>query len=309
LFGSGYLGGQPKSGVEKGPTVLRAYKICEEIKRLGWEVIEKGDIPYANTWDENSDPPFNRIKNPRRVGEACEKLYNSILPVASTHFVLTLGGDHSLAMGSIAAVAKTWSGLSIVWVDAHGDINTDKTTDTGNLHGMPVAFLLGLVQGVPGFDWLKQYIDPKRFVYIGLRHVDFQEKRTISSLGIKAFSMHEVDKYGIGKVAEMALDHIDPKRRRPLHLSFDIDSMDPQYCPSTGTKVAGGLTYREANYICEVLAQTGRLVSMDITEFNPAIGTPEEVTQTAEVSIALARGALGLELTVDQIDENPTLNK
>jgi len=108
--------------------------------------------------------------------------------------------------------------------------------------------------------------------------------------------MHEIDKYGIGKVMDMALDHVDPKRRRPIHVSFDIDSIDPQYCPSTGTTVAGGLTYREANYICEVLAETGRLIGMDITEFNPTIGTHQQVTQTAEVSIALARAALGHEL-------------
>jgi len=142
------------------------------------------------------------------------------------------------------------------------------------------------------------YIDPRRIVYIGLRHVDYEEKRTIYNKGIKAFSMHEVDKYGIGKVMDMATDHIDPKRRRPIHLSFDIDSIDPQICPATGTKVAGGLTYREANYICEVLAESGRLVSMDIAEYNPKLKgiTEDEVIQTGEVSIALARGALGHEL-------------
>jgi len=285
-----------------GPAVLRKYKIVEEIKKLGWGVIDKGDVTYKVNMDQNEEPDHKGIKHPKRVGDACEKLYNLILKSeASSHFVLTLGGDHSLAMGSITALAKSWEGLSIVWVDAHGDINTDKTTGSGNLHGMPVAFLLGLVKGVPGFEWLHDYIDPKRIVYIGLRHVDFLEKKTISSYGIKAYSMHEVNKYGIGKVTEMALDHVDPKRKRPLHLSFDIDSLDPYYCPSTGTKVAGGLTYREGIYICEAMAQTGRLVSMDVTEFNPAIGTTDEVTQTAEITISLVRAALGLEVTVDQI--------
>jgi len=114
--------------------------------------------------------------------------------------------------------------------------------------------------------------------------------------------MHDVDKLGIGKVMELALEYIDPENNRPIHLSFDIDSLDPQYCPSTGTKVAGGLTYREGNYVCEALAQTGRLVSMDLTEFNPKIAAlnSNDVIQTAEVSIALVRGALGLELILNK---------
>jgi len=205
-----------------------------------------------------------------------------------------LGGDHSLAIGSISALLKLWPDLCIVWVDAHGDINTDLTTETGNLHGMPVAFLSGMIDDkkVPGFEWLhcedRQYLDTRRIVYVGLRHLDYQEKRIIYKCGIKAFSMQEVDKYGIGKVMQMALDHIDPKRRRPIHLSFDIDSMDPSVCPCTGTTVSGGLTYREANYVCEVPAETGRLVSMDITEFNSTLpGKKEEkqaklIDQTAD---------------------------
>jgi len=299
LIGAGYLGGQPKKGVEEGPTKLREYNIIPEIINLGWDVTDHGDIKQSN-WTSESDPPHNKFKNPRMVGEACKNLYDKILSIASSQFVLTLGGDHSLAIGSIAALAKVWQDLAVVWVDAHGDINTEETTETGNLHGMPVAFLTGLIKGasqIPGFEWLpKQAIDPRRIVYIGLRHVDFKEKRTIYNAGIKAFSMHEVDKYGIGRVMEMAMDHIDPKRRRPIHLSYDIDSLDPKFCPSTGTKVAGGLTYREANFVCEILAESGRLVSMDLTEFNPSIGKPKHVTRTAEVSIALVRGALGYEL-------------
>jgi len=301
IIGAGYLGGQPKPGVEQGPDKLREYGIIKEIANLGWEVTDYGNIPQSDHWNAQNDPPYEKILHPKQVGDACGKLFEKVTTISKDHFVLTLGGDHSLAVGTIAALALRWEGLSIVWVDAHGDINTNDTSETGNLHGMPVAILIGLINGtIPGFEWLKNKIDPRRIVYIGLRHVDYQEKRTIYSNGIKAYSMHDIDKYGIGKVMTMALDHIDPKGRRPIHLSFDIDSIDPHYCPSTGTKVAGGLTYREANYVCEVLAETGRLVSMDITEFNPTIpekkNNEQEVGQTAEVSIALARAALGHEL-------------
>jgi arginase len=296
IIGAGYKGGQPREGVDQGPAVIREAGIKNEISLLGWEVSDLGDLSLSE-WDQEKDPAFGIIKHPRQVGEACQKVFERARSVSSTHFVLTLGGDHSLAIGSIAAMKETWSDLCIVWVDAHGDINNDKTTTSGNIHGMPLGFLAGLNEKpVPGFEWLKQTIDIKHLVYIGLRHVDFQEKRTLHKLGIKAFSMHEVDKFGIGRVMEMALDHIDPKRRRPIHLSLDIDGIDPSVCPSTGTRVTGGLTYREANYICEVLSESGRLVSMDITEFNPSIGTPDEVRQTAEVVVALARGALGHEL-------------
>jgi len=197
-------------------------------------------------------------------------------------------------MGSISALLERWKDLSIIWVDAHGDINTPSTSPSGNLHGMPVAFLLGLVkEEVPGFEWMKGLpkLDPAKIVYVGLRHIDFHERKNIQDCGIKAFSLHEVDKYGIGQVMEKALSYLGEKN--PIHLSFDIDAIDPFVCPSTGTRVAGGLTYREACFVCERLSSTNRLVSMDVTEFNPSIGTPEHVSQTCDVSLSLLRCALG----------------
>jgi len=221
-------------------------------------------------------------------------LYEKIKQSSPSTFTLTLGGDHSFAMGSISALLERWQELSIVWVDAHGDINTPATSPTGNLHGMPVAFLLGLVEEeVPGFEWMKSLpkLNPKRIVYVGLRHIDFHERNNIQKAGITAFSLHEVDKYGIGEVMRLSLAHLSGSG--PVHLSFDIDACDPFVCPSTGTRVAGGLTYREACYVCETIAASGRLVSMDITEFNPTIGNAMHVSQTCDVSISLLRCALG----------------
>ena len=179
----------------------------------------------------------------------------------------------------------------------------------GNIHGCPVSFLLGIGPKVDEFSWVKPVLKPHRIVYIGLRDVDQPERRILKEHGIKAFSMHEVDKYGIGKVVEMALDHVNPSRDRPIHLSFDVDALDPTVTPSTGTPVRGGLTFREGHYICEAVYETGLLVALDIMvsshsrisasvlnihqEVNPSLADPEGVKATVAVGCSLARAALG----------------
>lgn len=177
------------------------------------------------------------------------------------------------------------------------DINTPLTTESGNLHGCPVSFLLGLPgtskAEIPEFGWLEPCLKPDRLVYIGLRDIDKGERRILKEHNIKAFSMYHVDKYGIGKVVEMALDHVNPNRDRPIHLSFDVDALDPTVAPSTGTAVRGGLTFREGHYICEAIAETELLVSLDIMEINPSLGHAGSVQQTVDVGRSLARAALG----------------
>jgi len=143
-------------------------------------------------------------------------------------------------MGTISGTLSKYPDAAVVWVDAHADINTVTSTPSGNIHGMPVAFLMGLpsTETVPEFSWIKPGIlKPHQIVYIGIRDADVGEKRIMREHGIKAFSMHEVDKYGIGKVVQMALDHVNPHRDRPIHLSFDVDALDPSVAPSTGTPV------------------------------------------------------------------------
>jgi len=297
MVGAGYKGGQPLTGVEKGPGYLREKELIKNIEYQGWAVNDLGDVKDldADWTDDKADPPTaSGIKNPRRVGRATEQLYNKIKTANNNHMILTIGGDHSFALGSIGALLEKWKDLTIVWVDAHGDINTPASSPSGNIHGMPVAFLLGMVQeNVPGLEWMDALpkLDPRRICYVGLRHIDFHEKENIVNAGIKAFSLHEVDKYGIGKVMDMVMDHLG--NTAPIHLSFDIDAIDPVVCPSTGTRVAGGLTYREACFVCETLAASQRLVSMDITEFNPDIGTEAHVLQTCDVSLSLLRCVFG----------------
>jgi len=305
LVGAGYHGGQPISGVEKGPACLRKLEITTEIEWRGWKLHDLGDV-IRERWEPADDPISEHgVKNPRQVGAACKELYDRIKPVIGREFMVTMGGDHSLAIGSISAAVEHWGkDLGIVWVDAHADINTETTSGSGNIHGMPLAFLCGLMKGqVPGFEWFKPCLDPSRIVYIGLRHVDFHEKFLIRDNNIKAFSLREVDKYGIGKVMDMALAYLNPHphRKIPIHLSFDIDSIDPFVCPSTGTRAGGGLSYREGCFICETVSETGCLVGLDLVELNPDIGTKEDVQQTAEVTISLLRCALGHELLAVQL--------
>lgn len=178
------------------------------------------------------------------------------------------------------------------------DINGVDDTESGNLHGCPLSWAVGVSRIVEGFEWISKAqqprLHPSRLVYIGLRDVDDAEKRILKEHNIKAFSMHHVDKYGIGKVVEMALDHVNPDRNRPIHLSYDVDALDPSVVPATGTPVRGGLTFREGHYICEALYETGLVVAMDCVEVNPDLSTKkEDLDLTIRTGMSLIRAAFG----------------
>ncbi|PSR83035.1 hypothetical protein PHLCEN_2v5839 [Hermanssonia centrifuga] len=285
----------PRPGVDEGPIHLVKAGLPQQLADLGWDVEFNGHHQFEDiSASITSDEPIGLLKNPRRVSQVCHAVAQTVSGHAKRgKLPLTLGGDHSLAMGTISGTLEQYPDACVVWVDAHADINTPETTDTGNIHGMPVAFLLGLGSPVPEFSWIKPVLKPNRIVYIGLRDVDAGEKRILKENGIKAFSMHEVDKYGIGQVVKMALDHVNPKGDLPIHLSFDVDALDPTVAPSTGTPVRGGLTFREGHYICEAIYETGCLVALDIMEVNPSLANEEAVKQTVAVGCSLARSALG----------------
>lgn len=183
-------------------------------------------------------------------------------------FPLTLGGDHSIGAGSLAGILKIRPNTGVIWVDAHADINTPEMSESGNMHGMPVGLLMNGVGGdpskIPGFEWLGSEdmkdarLDSSAIVYIGLRDVDTKEREVLREKGIKTFTMFDVDKYGIGGVMEQTLDYLlKDDKDRPIHLSYDIDAVDPILAPATGTAVRGGLTYREAHYVAEATARSG----------------------------------------------------
>ncbi|KAJ1993597.1 Arginase, catabolizes arginine to ornithine and urea [Dimargaris cristalligena] len=295
VLGVDFSGGQPKEGVDEGPFQMIQFGILDQIKELDWRVEFDGSFPNYKKLIPTVDPDIGTMKKPRAVSNVTRALAQNIQGQAEKgHLALSLGGDHSIAIGTISGTAAVYDNLCVIWVDAHADINPVAESPSGNLHGCPLSFLIDGINGeVPEFEWVKPCLTPDRLVYIGLRDVDIAEKRVIKKLGIKAFSMHDVDKYGIGKVVEMAINHVNPHRNRPIHLSFDVDALDPTVAPSTGTPVRGGLTFREGHYICEAVAETGLLVAMDMVEVNPALGDDDSLLQTVTVGCSLVRCALG----------------
>ncbi|SGZ21381.1 BQ5605_C021g09361 [Microbotryum silenes-dioicae] len=347
IVGCPFSGGQPKEGVDTGPRQLIEAGLLDDIKTLGYHVeFEGADSLATSLTSDQPDPDIGILKKPRLVSKvgvenSCRKmrslsdqlindelhfqvtqeLADKVFAHASKgHLTVTLGGDHSLAMGTVSGTFRAYPEAALIWIDAHADINTPLTTPSGNLHGCPVSFLMGLPgtspQEIPEFGWCKPVLKPSRIVYIGLRDIDSGERKILKENNIKCFSMFHVDKYGIGKVVDMALEHVG--RDRPLHLSFDVDAMDPEVAPSTGTAVRGGLTFREGHYICEgqfypatrdlrdtrftdlhtrglpsALAETGNLVSLDLMEVNPSLGDDLSVAQTISVGRSLVRCALG----------------
>uniref|UniRef100_A0A8C5M9G8 Arginase n=1 Tax=Leptobrachium leishanense TaxID=445787 RepID=A0A8C5M9G8_9ANUR len=247
-----------RGGVEEGPRYLRQAGLIEKLAALEYKVKDYGDLHFDYI---PNDEPFGIVKNPRTVGSATEKLSIAVSDIKkSGKTCLTLGGDHSLALGTISGHAKIHPDLCVVWVDAHSDINTPLTTMSGNLHGQPVSFLIkelkDKIPAVPGFSWVKPCLSAKDIVYIGLRDIDPGEHYILKHYGIKYYSMTEVDKLSISRVMEETLEYLVGKKKRPIHLSFDIDGLDPCVAPATGTAVIGGLTYRDGMYITEELYKT-----------------------------------------------------
>lgn len=266
----------------------------------------KYDVKYDDTVHAYTellpadDPDHRNMKNPRAVSAVTQKLSSQVYEHAREgRFVLTLGGDHSIAIGTVSGTAKAirerlGRDMAVIWVDAHADINTPETSDSGNIHGMPVAFLTGLATDETDqpFGWIAddQKISTAKLVYIGLRDVDRGEKKILRDHNIKAFSMHDIDRHGIGKVMDMALGWIG--RDTPIHLSFDVDALDPMWAPSTGTPVRGGLTLREGDFIAESVHETGNLVALDLVEVNPSL-EKEGVSETVRAGVSIVRCALG----------------
>lgn len=297
----GFSGGQCKAGVDAAPMALIESGLADQLKDdLEYNIHFDNKVHSYSDLLPSSDPDHRGMKKPRAVSAVTEALSKQVYDHAKEgRCVLTLGGDHSIAIGTISGTAKAirerlGRDMAVIWVDAHADINTPETSDSGNIHGMPVAFLTGLASDKPDapFGWLQDEhrVSVKKLVYIGLRDVDRGEKKILREHGIKAFSMHDIDRHGIGKVMDMALGWIGSDT--PIHLSFDIDALDPRFAPSTGTAVRGGLTLREGDFIAECVHETGSLVALDLVEVNPSL---EEAgaAETVRSGVSIVRCALG----------------
>ncbi|XP_060883480.1 arginase-1 [Labrus mixtus] len=296
IIGAPFSKGQPRGGVERGPDLIRAEGLLPKLHELECAVKDYGNLVFE---EAELDGPEGVLKNLKAVGSFNQKLSQAVQLVKKDgHTTVMLGGDHSLAIGSIHGHSAAVGELGVVWVDAHADINTPLTTSTGNLHGQPLSFLVKELQSsvpvLPSFSWLKPCISFKDLVYIGLRDVDPGEHYILKELGVKMFSMSEVDQLGVSRVMEETCDYLSSRGNKPIHLSYDIDAIDPTVTPATGTPVVGGLSYREGVYITECLRETGRLSAVDLVEVNPLLGKTEEgIHSTVSTAVDVLLGCFG----------------
>jgi len=292
IWGAGFDQGQPHQGVGEAPHAMREAGLVSRLSGLGCSVTDHGDVRVVRGEDQTRD---TRQKEVARFSLIAHNMVKKI--VEQGQLAVTLGGDHSIALGTVAGHLACDPSCVVVWVDAHADINTISSSNTGNMHGMPLSFNIKQLQEEfphPGLSWLTPMLSPSQLVYVGLRDVDEKEQEILENLNIKAFYMQDVDRLGIEKVVKEALDSVDPHGERNIHLSFDIDALDPMDAPATGTPVRGGLTLREGLTLCDLVYRTGRLKAVDMVEVNPSLAnsdTEKARTVTAANNILLA--ALG----------------
>jgi arginase len=286
------LGGN-RRGVDMGPSAFRIAGLGRELSALGRTVVDCGDLPAPIRETQDAPDPHKRYI--REIADVCRQLYDrSLASLRAGALPLVLGGDHSLAAGSVAASAD-WvretkgQPLGLIWVDAHGDMNTPATTGSGNVHGMPLAALLGNEPRELAAIGHAPSVRPEFTVLVGIRNLDEKEKNAIRDSGVHVFTIKEIDREGIASIAERALA-IATRATGGLHVSFDLDVCDPMFAPGVGTPVKGGLDYREAHTLMELVADSSRLVALDLVEVNPTLDIRNA---TAEFATELALSALG----------------
>jgi len=286
IIGAGLDLGAGRRGVDMGPSAIRYAELASRIRELGRDVADWGDVraPVPEVIDEGD--PAARYLGP--IKQVCEQLAALVEDAAAQgHFPLVLGGDHSIAMGSLGGMAKRSGAGSVLWIDAHGDLNRPTTSPTGNVHGMPLAAALGVAGDAFASD---VYPTPsvRKAALVGIRSLDPGERRLIADLDVRVFTMSDVDRLGMERVVEDALAFLAGEAF--LHVSLDLDAVDPMFAPGVGTPVRGGLSYREAHLALELVAEAGAIDSLDVVEVNPILDRENE---TAQLAVELVASALG----------------
>lgn len=277
--------GAGRRGVDMGPSALRLARLAPTLSALGHVLTDHGnvEVPVAEATASGDALPFADA-----IADACARIYLAARDLPPGALPIFLGGDHSVSIGTMAGVADDGT-TGLLWIDAHADLNTPTSSPSGNVHGMPVATLMGhgdaRLTGVWGGGAV---VRPEDVVYIGLRSIDPSERAWIREAGITAFTMTDVDRRGMAAVAADAVATLAHLPR--LHVSFDADVLDPDIAPGVGTPVAGGLSYREAHLLMEILASTERVTSLDLVEVNPIL---DERNRTAEIMVEMAASLLG----------------
>ncbi len=281
--------GASKRGVNMGPLAIRYADICNELLALGLHFVDKGDLlPGA------PHPSKTRMKNARQIHELNARLFAAVRDTLQAGaFPLVLGGDHSVAAGSIPATAGHYKDIGVIWLDAHGDFNDPDSSRSGNVHGMPFSAVCGFGPNcLVDFGEDAGMVDPQKAVLLGARDIDASEKARLKRAGVTVFSMTDVDKLGMPQVMERAID-IATNGTRGFHVSYDIDVVTPQEAPGVGTPVHSGLTVREAFLAAEMIAESGRALSMDMVEVNPIL---DYENRTGKLACQLILSVLGKRL-------------
>lgn len=285
--------GSSMAGVDIGPAALRVARINQRIAQLGYEVRDIGDLRIERP--DYLAEPLEKPKYLREISRACEDIAVEVQNVLSANELpITLGGDHSIAIGSIAGVSSFFrqrnEQVGLIWFDAHADMNTPETSPSGNIHGMPLAALLGYgsteLANVAGFA---PKLDPRFCAHIGARDLDQGERQLIRQLGLRFFTMREIDERGIAACVDDAIA-IASQATGGYCVTFDVDVMDPGDAPGSGTLVRGGLTYRESHLAMEKIAEAGGMRSLEVVEINTALDINN---RTAELGVELILSALG----------------
>lgn len=281
--------GAGRRGVDMGPSAIRAAGLHARIKDLGYKVQDVGNV-FAPEPEERK-PKDAKVKYLDEVLAACTDLANRVdKAVRDGVTPIVLGGDHSCAIGTNAGLARHSKRRGLIWFDAHADFNTHETSPSGNIHGMPVSAILGMGhERLANFDQPGAKLDARNVVYVGLRSVDRQEAEILTDSRVTYYTMRDIDQMGMAAVMDEALQKVS-KGVDQVHLSFDLDVVDPRWAPGTGTTVQGGLTYRESHLAMEILSDSGLLSSLEFVEVNPLLDTGN---QTGDFAVGLLASALG----------------
>ena len=282
--------GQPNKGADLGPDAIRHAGLYTVLQNLNASYQDYGNVQIKNEEANQIDQATN-LKNLNEVAAASELTANKVSEmIQEGQFPLLLGGDHSMAIGTIAGVQQHYENLGVIWYDAHADFNTEETSPSGNIHGMSLAVNLGMGhEKLTSILQNEPKIKPGNVIIIGARSIDSGERELIKEKGIKVYTAHEVEQQGIESVIKESLNYLTA-RTDGIHLSFDVDSLDPIYVPGTGTPVEGGLSVRESHYALRLLNESEKIVSAEFVEVNPLL---DERNQTAKRTVELIGSLLG----------------
>lgn len=278
--------GASKRGVNMGPLAIRYTGLMEKLAELGFDARDKGDILAG---EPETDNP--RMKNFKPIFEANKSLFEKVTDSLDQGAVpVILGGDHCVAAGSIAATSKHYNKVGVIWIDAHGDFNSDETSPSGNMHGMPLSAVTGSgPDEMVAFTDTIKYVDPANVAVVGGRDIDPEERKRMAASGVNVFSIHEVDRLGMAEVMRQAIE-VASNGTDGIHVSFDVDAITPQEAPGVGTPVHSGLTVREAFLAAELVALSGKLIALDMVEINPIL---DERNRTGILACELILAFLG----------------